>query len=524
MSANTAKRIIVALAVSIWTVVFAVHAYAAVDHRLVKTADDPKIFLVIENRRIHIPNPSVFEAGGYRWSDVETILQKQMDAIRNTALIKSPSDAKVYLITNGKKAWIPSEQAFLGAGLRWDDIVVISQAQVDYYSAVDFEKQDAKVATRNIESAEKTDTSSNRPSASALQTENITQVAPEQNGTAGARREYPNVTIVDFGDTWVMDMNNNGTLLTSNQILSTNGNTFLPNNFEARKINNNGVVAGHVMRNDVNKAAIFKNGVVTELSMRGGHSIIDMNDSGDVLINVSVMSITQSSDSSEEHYYVWNDSGVKEMTGFNGGFMSAVAINQAGIIAGTAQTENGEMHAVVWENGMIKDMNPQGCARSESFDINDSSDVFGTVCAEKSGEKYQYAVWKNGKIARQFSGGYELVGEMKYMNNAGDIAGSMYFESLYTKGLLDAVIMKDNKIINLNNLLPNDTGIILRSVIEINDSGQALARGKDSLDDDESTYLLTLPENITDFAVTRLGKKIEQPKKTTEVTKVTKGL
>lgn len=63
---------------------------------LVKTAEDNKVFLVVDNRRIHIPSPSIFEAGGYKWGDIKIISQKEMKKIRNTALIKSPVDAKVY--------------------------------------------------------------------------------------------------------------------------------------------------------------------------------------------------------------------------------------------------------------------------------------------------------------------------------------------------------------------------------------------------------------------------------------------
>lgn len=101
---------------------------SAKDYRLVKTSNDAKVFLVKENRRVHIPNEEVFESGGYKWNEIEIISEWEISTIPNTALIKSPVDAKVYVMKNGKKEHIPNEMEFLGAGYSWGDIVLISQA------------------------------------------------------------------------------------------------------------------------------------------------------------------------------------------------------------------------------------------------------------------------------------------------------------------------------------------------------------------------------------------------------------
>lgn len=67
------KTYLTTIILTILTLTFAAsgEAFAAKNYRLVKTANDAKVYLVKNNRRIHIPNPSVFEAGGYKWGEIE---------------------------------------------------------------------------------------------------------------------------------------------------------------------------------------------------------------------------------------------------------------------------------------------------------------------------------------------------------------------------------------------------------------------------------------------------------------------
>ena len=104
--------------------------------RLVKVNGYTKVFAVINNRKIHIPNEKVFRLANYKWKDVEIISQDEMDKILTSSLIKSPISNKVYVVKDGKKSWIPDEKAFLAGGYKWEDIVLISQPQVDAYEEI----------------------------------------------------------------------------------------------------------------------------------------------------------------------------------------------------------------------------------------------------------------------------------------------------------------------------------------------------------------------------------------------------
>ena len=55
--------------------------FAAPSYRLLKTKTDPKVYLVVNNRRAHIPTEAAFIAGGYKWSEIETVSARDLAQI-----------------------------------------------------------------------------------------------------------------------------------------------------------------------------------------------------------------------------------------------------------------------------------------------------------------------------------------------------------------------------------------------------------------------------------------------------------
>jgi hypothetical protein len=47
------------------------------------------------------------------------------------SLVHSLQDPKVYLIQNGQKRWVATEAAFLAQGFRWSDVNTVEQHQLD---------------------------------------------------------------------------------------------------------------------------------------------------------------------------------------------------------------------------------------------------------------------------------------------------------------------------------------------------------------------------------------------------------
>ena len=107
--------------------------------QLVKTPDDPRVYLVKDGRKVWIPNEKVFLASGFKWNQIQKVAPSAVEKeAPTTKVIKSPIDRKVYEInSDGTKTWVPNEAAFFAKGYKWSDVVVMPKANVLAYADKD---------------------------------------------------------------------------------------------------------------------------------------------------------------------------------------------------------------------------------------------------------------------------------------------------------------------------------------------------------------------------------------------------
>lgn len=103
---------------------------------LIKTESSDKIFVLDDNEEKHlIPSPQIFESR-YRWQDVVTISEDEMDSyftgdhilFRDGTLI-SDKDA-VYIVVNGQKRPFASPATFEMKGYKWENVKKINNANI----------------------------------------------------------------------------------------------------------------------------------------------------------------------------------------------------------------------------------------------------------------------------------------------------------------------------------------------------------------------------------------------------------
>ncbi len=442
--------------------------HAAGPDRLVKTATDHKVFLVQNERRIHIPSPSVFEAGGYTWADIRTISEKEMESIRNTALIKSPVDAKVYLIKDGLKAWIPNEDAFLGAGLRWDDIVLITQAQVDFYPDTTFAATDAEAIAR-------------------VKTTPVVQpvVAPS--------------SVEAYGDALVRD----ATMARVESMSPLYGGQT-----NALALNNLGQVVGWTYSQEVQRgrAFLWQDGVMQDigsLAAGTGSGATDINDHGQI-VGYSYFSPTESS-----YKYVFSyKHGEMHSLGLTD---DRVVVNNSGVVGGTRVIRDATTSgftitdgAKAWYTNAIVGVNNHGALVEEEYigqgnyalvyihngvrhqviaheaavnhrftGMNDNGDVIGWYVLPNDTSAYGF-LWSDGRVTKLGEGVMPVA-----VNNKQQV--------VFQKGS-DGYLWYMGHTIHLNNLI-EDVDIDVYRPIDINDHGQVLAHQTIA----GSPLLLTLP-------------------------------
>ena len=108
--------------------------------RLLKEQADPKVYVVHGGAKGWIPNPAEFDASGYRWNEVQTVLD---DSLRHVAdvpgdrtVIRAFNDPTVYVVYGGAKFWITDPAALTALGFSWSDVVVAPSGSLDNVGTV----------------------------------------------------------------------------------------------------------------------------------------------------------------------------------------------------------------------------------------------------------------------------------------------------------------------------------------------------------------------------------------------------
>jgi len=117
---------------------FSIAAACLPDGTLIKTPEDPKVYLIIDCQKQWIKTQTEFKQAGFQWFDVKevnsAVVQSYADYLQATAnLLRVTGQDKVYQVINGKVLWIPSAAAFSNLGLNWDDMEVVSSAILNQY-------------------------------------------------------------------------------------------------------------------------------------------------------------------------------------------------------------------------------------------------------------------------------------------------------------------------------------------------------------------------------------------------------
>lgn len=135
----------------------------------VKTADSAVVYYLDHARGMKkaYVNEISYLAYGNNWSDVKIVSQEVLDSFSDVRLVKAANDSKVYYIKNGQKAWVQTEADFASYGFSWDSIVTIAAADSNTYETVDLSTLYAGGGINN-ESTLNLEVSNYNPSASRI--------------------------------------------------------------------------------------------------------------------------------------------------------------------------------------------------------------------------------------------------------------------------------------------------------------------------------------------------------------------
>jgi probable HAF family extracellular repeat protein len=230
-------------------------------------------------------------------------------------------------------------------------------------------------------------------------------------------------------------------------------------------------------------ATLWRGGKATDISGKyGGMAVFGINNAASPLIVGSLPVKVAGSNLSQA--MVWQNSQVTTLGALNGRSSEAHGVNLSGQIVGVSNYDAaGNSHAALWQNGTIVDLGGLFGSRSVANAINDAGQIVGSSDANAvnpaTGGLYTHAVlWQKNPASGAYTvtdlGTLGQYTSFAYaINNQGQIVGSSYDASRESH----AFLWQNGTLLDLNTLVPADSGWVLQSAQGINDSGQIVGWG-----------------------------------------------
>jgi probable HAF family extracellular repeat protein len=275
-------------------------------------------------------------------------------------------------------------------------------------------------------------------------------------------------------------------------------------------INKLGQTAGASSNPTADVASLFSNGTVTNLNTLGASVSLAnaINDSGQIAGEESI----SSDPCGCFHAFLYANGKMQNIESsalFPEGSI-AYGINKSGQVVGQGFLASSNFHAFLYSNGKMVDLNPLDGYQSIARSINDSGEIVGSSTGSPNipGGSWLYV---NGKItnisktntAYFINNGGRIVGEnaanhaARYSNGAwtdlggfsgasatialginasGQTIGTALFPTQsyhpFKPGKHVGLIFSNGAVIDLNTLIPSNSGFTITDATAINDSGQ----------------------------------------------------
>lgn len=287
--------------------------------------------------------------------------------------------------------------------------------------------------------------------------------------------------------------------------------TFLPANFTAYGIGNDGSVVGSGANADgLGRAFVWKDGTTTFLPTLGGPSayataidggiVVGASLSGDFTrgfvyrdggiqgigtlyggesiaygVNANGQVVGESTDASgNSRAFLYSGGTLTDIGTLGGTDARARGINDAGMIVGGSQPGPGfpddGAHAFLYHDGTMQDLGTLGGGFSWAEAINDAGQVAGYSLT--SGDTAWHPFLYSGGVMHDLGSFGGLYSEARAINASGVVVG---YSSFVEFGFAHAFVYADGNLIDLNTVTDGLGIQVLMDAVGINDAGQIVA-------------------------------------------------
>jgi probable HAF family extracellular repeat protein len=170
----------------------------------------------------------------------------------------------------------------------------------------------------------------------------------------------------------------------------------------------------------------------------------------------------------------------------------ALGINDLGQVVGHSATASGVEHAFLYSNGKMADLGmPSGAVGSSALAINHTGQIVGLIGINNSSHAalYNDGVWTDlGTVT-----GATLGAVATGINDAGQIVGQATFprvlirpaspgkHALYRPITHVGFVIKNGALVDLDSLIPVNSGFTITGAVGINDTGKILCNAQTSV-------------------------------------------
>ena len=192
--------------------------------------------------------------------------------------------------------------------------------------------------------------------------------------------------------------------------------------------------------------------------------------------------------------FVWENGKMTDIGNFGGDYAYPNMINSRGQVVGSSNLHPGDPFGrpFLWENGLLKDLGTLGGSFGEARWINDVGDAAGWSLFP--GDYVVHAtLWRDSKIVDLGATTDFPCSYANGINNLGQVLGALqYCPNNYPR---EAFLWENGDLVNLNSLIPADSGIVLGAANNANDQGEIVAEGTLSNGNLRAVLLIPCDEN-----------------------------
>lgn len=233
-------------------------------------------------------------------------------------------------------------------------------------------------------------------------------------------------------------------------------------------INDAGVIAGTLETGGVTQAVTFTNREPKSVPALGGTSseAVAINNAG------QVAGTSQLPGSGTRHAFVYTPwAGARDLGTLGGANSVAADINDSGSVTGHADIDGG-YHAFRWTDGSMQDLGTLGGTFSEGTGINAAGRVTGFSYLAGNASAHAFVTDGGTMVDLKTLGGANSFGYG--INDRGDVVGS---SEVAGNNALHAFLYSGGVMLDLNALVGPDFGWVLHYAADINERGQIAAFG-----------------------------------------------